>query len=112
MRVSGLPARRLIAPALFALLVGCTEIGRLRTTQVSLPEPPKAAEVAPLTQREHARILAAYGGAYVNPKLEALLAQTVDKLVAASERPHLRYKATILNSPAINAFATPNGQLH
>ena len=112
MRVSGFPARRLIAPALFALLVGCADMGRMGTTQVSLPEPPKASEVAQPAQREHARILAAYGGAYDNPRLEALLAQTVDKLVAASERPNLRYKATILNSPAINAFALPNGQLY
>ena len=112
MRASGFPARRLIAPALFALLVGCADIGRMGSTQVSLPEPPKAADVAPPAQREHARILAAYGGAYEDPRLEALLAQTVDKLVAASERPNLRYKATILNSPAINAFALPNGQLY
>ena len=82
------------------------------TTQVSLPEPPKTSDVAQPAQREHARILAAYGGAYEDPRLEALLAQTVDKLVAASERPNLRYKATILNSPAINAFALPNGQLY
>ena len=38
--------------------------------------------------------------------------QTVDRLVAASERPDLKYKVTILNSPAINAFALPNGQLY
>jgi predicted Zn-dependent protease len=105
-------ARRLIAPALFALLVaGCAEIGRMGTTQVSLPEPPRADAAQP-TQREHSRILAAYGGAYQDPRLEVLLAQTVDRLVAASERPNLRYKATILNSPAINAFALPNGQLY
>ena len=46
------------------------------------------------------------------PRLEALLAQTVDRLVAASERPDLRYNVTILNSPAINAFALPTGQLY
>ena len=36
----------------------------------------------------------------------------MDKLVAASERPSLKYKVTILNSAAINAFALPNGQLY
>src|ERR1044072_100131 len=102
MRASGFPARRLIAPALFALLVGCADITRMGTTQVSLPEPPKAGEIAPATQREHTRILAAYGGAYEDPKLEALLAQTVGKLVAASEGPNLRKKPTTPNSPGIN----------
>ena len=106
-------AARLIAPALFALLVsGCADVGRLGTTQVSLPEPPKTSEVAQPAQREHNRILAAYGGAYQDARLEALLTQTVDRLVAASERPNLKYRATILNSPAINAFALPNGQLY
>jgi predicted Zn-dependent protease len=114
MRTSGPPARRLIAPALFALLLaGCADIGRLGTTQASLPEAPKTADAAVQpAQREHARILAAYGGAYDDPRLEGLITQTVDKLVAASERPNLKYKVTILNSPAINAFALPNGQLY
>jgi predicted Zn-dependent protease len=111
-QASGFPARRLILPAVFALLVaGCADIGRLSTSTASLPEPPRADAPQP-GQREHQRILAAYGGAYENPRLEALITQTVDKLVAASERPNLKYRATILNSPAINAFALPNGQLY
>src|SRR4051794_12046393 len=81
-------------------------------TQVSLPEPPKASDTIQPGQREHNRILAAYGGAYQDARLEGLITQTVDKLVAASERPSLRYKVTILNSPAINAFALPSGQLY
>ena len=32
--------------------------------------------------------------------------------MAASERPELKYQVTILNSPAINAFALPSGQLY
>ena len=36
----------------------------------------------------------------------------MDKLVAASERPDQRYRITILNSPSINAFALPSGQLY
>jgi predicted Zn-dependent protease len=112
MRASGLPARRLIVPALFALLLaGCADFGRFGVTQVSLPEPPKASDAQP-AQREHNRILAAYGGAYQDARLEGLITQTVDRLVAASERPALKYKVTILNSQAINAFALPNGQLY
>ena len=41
-----------------------------------------------------------------------MLDSTVDKLVAASERPDLKYQVTILNSPAVNAFALPTGQLY
>src|SRR5262249_883144 len=38
--------------------------------------------------------------------------QTVAKLVAASERPDVQYRVTILNSDAVNAFALPTGQLY
>ena len=69
-------------------------------------------EPPPANQREHQRILAAYNGAYEDAKLEAVLNQTVAKLVAASERPDMSYRVIILNSPAINAFALPSGQLY
>jgi predicted Zn-dependent protease len=64
------------------------------------------------TQREHQRILAAYNGSYDDTRLEGLLNQTVAKLVAASERPDVHYRVTILNSAAVNAFALPTGQLY
>ena len=41
-----------------------------------------------------------------------MIEKTVARLVAASERPDLKYQVTILNSPAINAFALPNGKLY
>jgi predicted Zn-dependent protease len=62
--------------------------------------------------REHQRVLAAYGGSYEDPKLQALLTRVANRLVAASERPQVTYKVTILNSPAVNAFALPTGQLY
>jgi predicted Zn-dependent protease len=68
--------------------------------------------VSPAAQREHQRILAAYGGAYEDTRLEGEVSGTVNRLVAASERPDITYKVTILNSPAVNAFALPTGQLY
>jgi len=109
------PRRRghatLVAAALALLLAGCVEGARL-DQQLSAPGAPKAAEANTPAQREHQRILAAYGGAYQDTKLEALISRTVDRLVAASERPDLRYHVTILNSPAVNAFALPSGELY
>jgi predicted Zn-dependent protease len=103
---------RLAIVAIALLLSGCLVTTDPATRQVSLPDPPKTAEVQPAAQREHQRILAAYGGAYADARLEAVIAQTVEKLVAASERPDLHYQVTILNSPAVNAFALPGGQLY
>jgi predicted Zn-dependent protease len=99
--------------ALAFALAGCEAANRLDLGErVPLREPTKhTAETGP-TVREHQRILAAYGGAYRDARLEGLIGHTVDRLVAASEKPDLRYKVTLLNSPSVNAFALPNGQLY
>ncbi|HVZ53084.1 MAG TPA: M48 family metalloprotease [Pseudolabrys sp.] len=101
-----------VALALGLMLAGCTSVPDFQ--QVSLPTPAAPTEPKPPTaaEREHARILASYGGVYEDARLQALVEHTVDRLVKASERPDLTYKITILNSPAINAFALPNGQLY
>jgi predicted Zn-dependent protease len=92
-------------------LSACSSLDRI-DHQILLPGPlGQSTNDDPVT-RGHKRILAAYGGAYDDPRLEALLNKTVERLVAASERPDLKYKVTILNSPAINAFALPTGQLY
>jgi len=103
---------RLRGIALVLLLAGCTAIPD--NNQVSLPVPQAAsqAEASAAEEREHLRILASYGGIYDNATLQTTMEKTVERLVAASERPDLKYKVTILNSPAINAFALPNGHLY
>jgi predicted Zn-dependent protease len=102
-----------IAAALAVLLVGCTSMPDDRFVSLPIPKATQSTtQREPATQREHIRILASYGGTYENTPLQALIEKTVDRLVAASERPDLKYKVTILNSPAINAFALPNGRLY
>jgi predicted Zn-dependent protease len=98
------------------LLAGCGDVNRFQTAVPSAPTTaakPKSAFVqSPAAEKEHERILSSYGGAYDDPRLEALIGKTVDRLVAASERPDQAYKVTILNSGAVNAFALPTGQLY
>jgi len=110
-----LRARRawLVVPLLLAALAGCTQLPSA-PRQVSLPIPKTIDrdESAPATMRENARILASYGGLYENPKMQAEIEKIVARLVAASERPDLKYQVTMLNSPAVNAFALPNGNLY
>jgi predicted Zn-dependent protease len=84
----------------------------LQLPQLTLPHATAQVEKPSAEQREHARILASYGGVYENPPLHAMISKMVDRLVAASERPNLKYEVTLLNSPAINAFALPNGHLY
>jgi predicted Zn-dependent protease len=100
-----------LALLVVTLLAGCASY-LPGERQIVLPDVPKQTPAQASDQREHQRILTAYGGAYKDPRLEALVTQAVDRLVAASERPDRKYRVTILNSPAINAFALPSGQLY
>jgi predicted Zn-dependent protease len=109
--------RPLVVAALTLALAGCSSaLLSVGAPPGSLPEPPRLAQrpqQPPIpNQQEHQRILAAYNGAYEDPKLESLLNQVVAKLVAASEQPYVHYRVTILNSAAVNAFALPSGQLY
>lgn len=101
------------AAALALMLAGCGDMSRFGPTTAvkpaTLSSPTAATQAA---EREHQRILASYGGAYEDPRLQALIGRTVDRLVASSDRPDLAYKVTILNSGAVNAFALPTGQLY
>ncbi|RWX75072.1 metalloprotease [Neorhizobium lilium] len=67
---------------------------------------------AQMGAREHPRIVASYGGEYKDPKTERLVARIAGALTAVSENPNQSFRITILNSPAINAFALPGGYLY
>ncbi|GLK76122.1 metalloprotease [Methylopila jiangsuensis] len=99
-----------------ALLAGCSSIQPDRhaaqPTPIVPPAAPKSVGQPSAVTQEQARIAAAYGGVYQQPQLTALLNSIADRLAAASDRPDLRYKVTLLNSPLINAFALPNGSLY
>jgi len=101
-----------IAAALAVLLAGCTSSPGDRFVSLPMPKATAPTPREPAAQRENARILASYGGTYDNARLQAMIEKMVDRLVAASERPDLKFKVTILNSPAINAFALPDGRLY
>lgn len=109
------PALVRALPLLLPLLLGgCAGID---LDQASVPLTSQAAaseyaDMSPSQRREHERLVASYGGAYNDPELKALIQQVVERLVAASERPDLKYRVTVLNSPAINAFALPDGSLY
>jgi predicted Zn-dependent protease len=105
-------AREIATVLALLLLASCISTTDHRLVTLPMPQGSPTAEPEPASQREHARILASYGGEYENARVQAMIAKTVDRLVAASERPDLKYQVTILNSPAINAFALPNGRLY
>ena len=117
MAARGRAARWIAGVALGLALAGCTGLPEnqqvsLQLPKLTLPQPGPSAPIRTAEQRENARILASYGGVYDNPKLHATISKVVDRLVAASEKPEQKYEVTLLNSPAINAFALPSGHLY
>src|SRR5437868_2828435 len=113
-RRAGARSRAYAAVTALTLLLTACSSAKLPTVADAppVPQPEKQSLLTASEQREHLRILAAYGGVYRDPRVQQMLEKTVDKLVAASERPELKYEVTMLNSPAVNAFALPNGQLY
>lgn len=94
-------------------LASCSTISFDSWTQGTQREPDQVAESLPPAQRkEHERLVSTYGGIYRAPALQEMIEQTISRLGPASERPELKYRVTILNSPAINAFALPGGSLY
>jgi predicted Zn-dependent protease len=102
------------ALAVSLLLAACStlESDRFGLSEASVARDDVARTLPPEQRKEHERLVAAYGGVYHAPALEAQITKVVNRLVSASERPDIQYRVTILNSPAINAFALPGGTLY
>ncbi|MFD1703734.1 M48 family metalloprotease [Methylopila henanensis] len=106
--------RGALAIVCLAALAGCGSFNAEKPAPQPIVPPSAPKVVGPPTavSQEQARIAAAYGGVYDKPELTALLNSVADRLAATSDRPDLRYKVTLLNSPLVNAFALPNGSLY
>lgn len=103
------------ALGLASLVAGCLAVGDEPIISASAgvnARPLGPAITQPRTNPEHARLIASYGGVYSNERVERAVARVVGKLVAASDEPSRSYNLTILNSPAVNAFALPSGDLY
>jgi predicted Zn-dependent protease len=96
------------------VLAGCTASPSTLGSQAAIPSLLKQSDapMSPDVLREHQRILATYGGVYTDARLQSLIESMVERLVAASDKPDLHYKVTVLNSDSVNAFALPTGQLY
>ena len=51
-------------------------------------------------------------GLYEDTDLQSFVSEVGQRLAQASERPHLPWKFTLVDSPAINAFALPGGYIY
>ena len=104
--------RAFAAAGLALVLVSCQLLGDGPTAGNVVPGSLRPNLASDIGAREHPRVVATYGGVYKDQGAERAVASVVGRLVAASDDPSQSYKITILNSPAINAFALPGGYLY
>ena len=75
------------------------------------PEAPRTTGIQTAENAQKAQLAQLFGGEYHDPKAERHLNAILAKLAAVSDDPGVVYHVVILNSPIINAFALPSGDL-
>jgi len=63
-------------------------------------------------QQSHADVIRQFGVYDEKPELTRLVQDVGHRLAAASERPHLPWTFTVLDSPMVNAMALPGGYIY
>ncbi|WP_417692005.1 M48 family metalloprotease [Roseibium sp.] len=98
--------------ALVLSLSACQLLGNSSSVGVIAPGTLRPGLADDIGAREHPRVVATYGGVYEDAGAERAIAGVIGRLVEASDDPSQNYRITILNSPAVNAFALPGGYLY
>jgi predicted Zn-dependent protease len=91
-----------------ALLAGCA--GNPATGGTDLVVMTQGREIT-IGQEMHKELMAG-GAEYDDPELQAYVDRVGQRLVANSDRAELDFTFTVLDSPDINAFATPGGFIY
>ncbi|MBK0401108.1 M48 family metalloprotease [Limibaculum sp. M0105] len=60
----------------------------------------------------HSKIVAQYGGEYRNAQVTSYVERVGRRVAAVSEQPNERWTFTVLDTPVVNAFATPGGYVY
>ena len=93
-------------------LVACAQPPTAGTGGVPQTAPVQPAAEQRQGDRAHQEILARFGGAYRDAQLSAYVRDVGQRVARASARPGMRWTFTVLDSPTINAFATPGGYVY
>jgi predicted Zn-dependent protease len=102
-----------LLPLVGALVAGCPTIDNQGIQPIEPIDAPAAPKVITesTSSAEHKRMVALFGGAYKDEAVERYLDGVLQKFAATGDLGGMTYKVTILNSPIVNAFALPSGDL-
>ena len=105
--------RRLgILSAFSALLILCACTTNPATGHSQLAPLMSSEDEARAGAEAHPKIVEAYGGVYQDERVGAYVAKVASRIARGSDRPDIAYRVTVLNSPAVNAFALPGGYVY
>lgn len=94
-------------------LIGCQQPGAPAPAGgAPQTSPVRSASAQRRGDEAHREILARFGGEYRDAQLSAYVREVGRRVVAASAQSGARWTFTVLDSPAINAFATPGGYVY
>ncbi len=74
-------------------------------------EAPRGFGIETRAATEYRRLVSAFGGEYRNERLRTYLEPLLQRVAKSSEDPAAAYRLTLLNSPSVNAFALPSGDI-
>jgi predicted Zn-dependent protease len=103
--------RPLRTSALFALLLPLASSSSITDWAARRTTSPKAPAAKPLQGAKPDPAVIAQFGLYDNAKLQSLITARGKQMTAISDRPG-DYGFTVVDSPIINAFATPDGHVY
>jgi predicted Zn-dependent protease len=95
------------------LAVACTSVDTPGVQSAAALAPSAAPRTTGGTpaNTERKRLVELFGGEYSAPSTERFLNDILTRLAPASQTPSETYRVTILNSPIVNAFALPSGDI-
>jgi len=100
----------LFAAMTLAALTGCTinpATGRTALTGVTT-----TADESRIGREQHPQIIQAFGGEYDDPEITAYVRRVGQALARDTERADITYTFTVLDTPIVNALATPGGYIY
>jgi len=107
-------AAALAALAAVALLLASCAAIDAPPPAVSVPAAPAQSSASTITapvNPERKRLVEAFGGQFSAPGVERYLNDVLARLAPASQTPTETYRVTLLDSPVVNAFALPTGDI-
>lgn len=101
--------KTLLALSVTLVMVGCSTNPATGKREFNIVS--ESQEIS-IGQQSHAEVIRQFGVYDEKPELTRLVNDVGHRIAAASERPHLPWHFTILDSPIINAMALPGGYIY